>query len=129
MIQFILTFFMAVVTVSGVAIAWPKFTSQPRPEPLSRVNDIVKNTPVGKNIANVLGISDNESVEQINIASVASSLTERIAQTVEDRTSRIVVTQAVRQLASQVDKLSSEDRKQIQDLICKSEASPSSLSQ
>ncbi len=120
---------MAVVTVSGVAIAWPKFTSQPRPDPLTRVNDIVKNTPVGKNIAKVLGISDDMSTEPINIASVASSLTERIAQTVQDRASHIVVTQAVRQLAWQIDKLSAGDRQQVQELLCKPEASSSSQAQ
>lgn len=127
MLRFVLTLFAAGVIVSGVAIAWPRLTSQPRPEPLTRVNDIVKNTPVGKNIANVLGISDNESVEPINIASVASSLSASLIKAAEDRAARIVVTQAVRQLASQFDGLPENDKKQIQEFICKSSTESASL--
>ncbi len=127
MIQFVIIFLVAAVTISGVAVAWPKFSSEPRPAPLVKVNDIVKGTPVGKNIASVMGISNETTAEPINVASVATSLKEKLVKAVGEKAQHIVVTQAVRQLASQFDTLPDGDKKQIQELICKpSTASASS---
>ena len=120
MIKFVITLLVIAVMLSAVAVGWPKLTSQPRPVALARVNDFVKDTSVGKNIALALGITD-QSIEPINVASVASSLAQGIAKAAAGRAQHIVVTQAVRQLASQFDALSKSDKEQIQGLICTNE--------
>ncbi len=120
----IVSLLLSAITVAGASIAWPRLTNQPRPEPLEKVNSIVKDTALGKSFANVLGVSDQQSVEPINVASEASKLTASIMKTAQERAAKIVVTQAVRQLINQIGNLPAEEQAQIQELLCQPTDSP-----
>lgn len=113
----IVSVLLTAVTVAGASIAWPRLTRQPRPEPLEQVNSIVKDTPLGKSFANILGVS-SQSAEPINVASEASKLTANIIKTAQERAAKIVVTQAVRGIFAQMGNLPPEDQAQIHDLLC-----------
>lgn len=55
------------VMVSLASLVWPKITNQPRPELLTRVHDVVVETPLGKNIEGVLG------EQTVNMSEIVSS--------------------------------------------------------
>ena len=109
---------LTAVTVAGGSIAWPRLTNQPRPEPLEQVHAIVKDTQLGKTFAQVLGVTNEQSIEPINVASEASKLSESLIKAAQARAAKIVVTQAVRKLVSQIGNLPPEEQAQIQELLC-----------
>ena len=113
----VLSLVLMALTVAGGSIAWPRFTNQPRPAPLEQVNSIVKDTPLGKSFANILGVS-SQSAQPINVASEASKLTANIVKTAQERAAKIVVTQAVRGLLNQIGNLPAEDQAQIHEALC-----------
>lgn len=113
----IVSLLLSALTVAGASIAWPRLTNQPRPAPLEQVNSIVKDTPLGKSFADILGVS-SQSAEPINVASEASKLTASIMKTAQERAAKIIVTQSVRQLLAQISNLPAEDQAQIHELLC-----------
>ncbi len=117
--QIIASILGAVVVVSLVSLIWPKFTTQPRPLPLGQVRDLVLATKTGQSIAQVLGVTNESTIEPINISSVASSVTESVISGVQHRAQSIVVHQAVKELTKQFDQLPQEQQQEIQQLICK----------
>ena len=114
---------LMLATVAGGSIIWPKFSNQPRPEPLEQIHNVVKDTSLGKSFATILGVS-SQSAEPINIASEASKISENIMKAAQERAAKIVVTQAVRQLVAQIGSLPPEEQAQIQELLCKPAESP-----
>lgn len=121
--RFIIGLIVAGATLSVASMIWPKFSASARPQPLEELHTIVANTPLGQRLEEVLGVTDEADVEQVNIASVASSLTQSALGTLEDRARFIIVSQAVRQLASQFNDLPQDQKQQVQDLICVPEGS------
>ena len=103
-------------TVVIVSIGWTKFTDKPEPEALSKIRDIALETSVGTKVADVLGVSDDL---QIDVSSVAGSLVGAVGNAVKSKATDIVIHQAIEQISSQYNNLSSDQKKQIQELICK----------
>lgn len=116
--QFLLTFFASAVTVSGLSLVWPKLTDKPRPEPLSRVREIVMQTPFGANAANILGVTDEATAEPINVSSAAASIAGSVTSTVTQRVQQAIGQQFVTQLVRQYDRLPDEQKQQVRDAIC-----------
>lgn len=121
--RFIIGLIVAGATMSVVSIMWPKFSASARPQPLEELHSIVATTPLGQRLEEVLGVSDEADVEQVNIASVASSLAQSALGTLEDRARFIIVSGAVRHIASQYNDLPKDQKQQVQDLICAPERS------
>lgn len=100
-------FIVAGLTVAVVSIGWPKFTNSPEPVPLIALRTIVEKTPLGARISDM------------NVSSVAGSFVDGVGDAVKSKASEIVVHQAVEQITSQFNNLSTDQKKQIQDKICK----------
>ena len=113
----VVSLLLTALTVAGGSIVWPRLTNQPRPGPLEQVHNVIKDTSLGKSFANVLGVSDQQSVEPINVASEASKLTASIMKSAQERAAKIVVTQAVRGLIAQIGNLPPEEQAQIHELL------------
>lgn len=79
--QFIGVAIGASVFVSFASLAWPKVTSQPRPEVLTKVRDVVVQTEVGKGLEQVLGVSLGETVAS-GAAAVVDTVTRSAKQSV-----------------------------------------------
>lgn len=67
-IQFIGASIIAGTVMTLVSFLWPKVTTQPRPEVLTKIHDVVVQTPIGNRIEAVLG------EQTINISSAVSSV-------------------------------------------------------
>ncbi|KKU80876.1 MAG: hypothetical protein UY08_C0007G0014 [Candidatus Gottesmanbacteria bacterium GW2011_GWA1_47_8] len=52
---------LMLATVAGGSIIWPKFSNQPRPEPLEQIHNVVKDTSLGKSFATILGVSSQSA--------------------------------------------------------------------
>ncbi|MFZ5845656.1 MAG: hypothetical protein ACOY0S_04275 [Patescibacteria group bacterium] len=112
--------FILVAVISGVTVAlgsllWPKFTRQARPAPLQQVHDLVIKTDLGKEVAGILGVTDETTIAPINIASWAGSL----MSSTGEQAQQIVVTQTINRLLQQFEQLPPEQKQQIQQAICK----------
>lgn len=115
MFQFILSVIIATVTLSGSSLLWPRFTTQPRPEFLNKVHDVVVSTGPGKQAATVLGVSDEAAVEPFSLTGVQ----EGVKQAVTNRVQEVVVGNAVNELSRQFETLPKDRKLQIQEALCK----------
>ncbi|MBI5619331.1 hypothetical protein HY950_00015 [Candidatus Gottesmanbacteria bacterium] len=118
-LQFILTLGVAALTVGLGSLLWPKLTARVRPKPLTEIRNVVMQTPMGKQAATILGVSDEGAVTPINVSSVASSLVSGVVSAVGQKAQETVTRQAVQQLINQVDQLPADQKQQIQEALCK----------
>lgn len=118
-LQFIFAFIAAGVTVAAGSLLWPRLTANARPKPLQEVRDVVVQLPMGKEAAKILGVQDESSVKPVNVASSASSVVTNIISTIEKKSQEIVTRQVVEQLVRQVDQMPTEQKKQVQEVLCK----------
>ncbi len=112
--QFILVALSSAAVVVTASLGWPRITASPRPEPLTKVHDFVVETPVGRKLANTLGVTDEANIEPVNISSVAGSVSFEI----QKRAQSAVLSTVVQQLLKQYGQLSQEQQQDIQTLIC-----------
>jgi hypothetical protein len=117
--NFIIALIVAVVTISGGSLAWPKITSQPRPKLLQDVKNIVIKTSIGKDTATVLGVSDEAHITPVNLGQVASGAVGQVKTVIQNRVQAVIVGNAVNQLHQQFERLSTDQKTQIQEIICK----------
>jgi hypothetical protein len=115
----------AAVVVSFASLLWPKFTAQPRPPALTKVREMVVQTSVGKQAADVLGVSDDATPGPVNVGSFITSEGNAIVSNVGKAAQNAVTSKVIEQLASQFDKLPDDQKTQFQTLIC----SPSATKQ
>jgi len=106
------------IVISAMIISWNRFTDKPRPDVLEDLNNFLRNTQFGINIAQVLGATDETAIEKIDIRKSADEIYNALRFQAEERAKNIIITQAVRQLYSQFNNLSGDQRSQIRDLIC-----------
>lgn len=118
-VQFFAVLLASAITLAGGSLLWYKVTKSPRPEILTKVHDVLLTSPVGKQAAGILGVEDESKVEPVNISSVAGSIASSVATSVEKQVQNVVVGQVVTQIAKQYDGLSLEQKKQLEELICK----------
>ncbi|MFH0749343.1 MAG: hypothetical protein V1917_00315 [Candidatus Gottesmanbacteria bacterium] len=116
--QFILTLATSVAVISGASLVWPKLTSKPIPEPLTKVREIVLQTDIGKQAAQTLGVSDTSLIEPINVSSVASEVVSNVvsnaSQKVQDAATKEIIIQVVKKIES----LHPEQQEEIKKVIC-----------
>ena len=117
--NFLIASVIAAVTIAGGSLAWPRLTSQPAPKILQDVKNIVIKTPIGAQTANVLGVSDETHIKPINLGEVATGAVGQVKTAVENRIQAIIVGNAVNQLHQQFERLSPDQKTQIQEIICK----------
>jgi hypothetical protein len=121
-LQFILALGIALTSLTGGSLIWPRLTDQPRPELLEKVHDIALQTSVGKQGAQVLGVSDESQVEPINVGQLVTNALDGVKTAAQNRVQTIIVGNAVNQLSSQFDRLPEGQKEQIQQILCKAPA-------
>ncbi len=119
MIKFLAVGLLLLATIGIVSLAWPRFTTQPRPAPLEKVHEIVLGTEMGQEAAQTLGVASPSGIAPINPGQIVQSVVQSVVTTVERRTQEVVVQNATKQLTSQFDQLPPEQKQQIQSIICK----------
>jgi hypothetical protein len=116
--NFIIALVVATVTIAGGSLAWPRITTQPRPRLLQDVKNVVMKTSVGKDTATVLGVTDEKHVAPINLGAVAAGAVGQVKTAIQNRVQAVIVGNAVNQLHQQFERLSPDQKKQIQQSIC-----------
>lgn len=113
---------MTVFTLATLALgslAWPKFTNQPRPKELQVLHDAVLKTPAGQEAANVMGVTNADNVQPVNLGTVASSIGATIMNTLGQKASEVVANQAATVLLNQYKQLPLPAQQELQQSICK----------
>ena len=122
-VQLVLAVAVFGVTLSGGSILWPRVTSAPRPQFLQEVHDTVIKTGFGYQAANVLGVTDDKTVQPINLGQVANNAWNGVKTAAQKRATTIVMSQVTAQLTNQYEKLPKDQQKTLQQIICNSSAS------
>lgn len=125
-VQLVMAIAVFGVTISGGSLVWPKITSSPRPQLLQEVHDSVIKTPVGSSAAHVLGVTDDKTVQPINLGEVANTAWNGIKTAAQKRATTVVMSQVTQQLTNQYDKLPKDQQKTLQEIICKNATSSAS---
>jgi hypothetical protein len=117
--KFLVTGIFSFVMVSIISIAWPKFTGLPRPEPLVRIHEIVRDTTMGKQTAMVLGVHDEKNIEPIDAKILVGQLQGWAGDAIKERATQIVTKQAVNQIGKGFESLSDREKAVLREAICK----------
>lgn len=118
-LRFILVTIGTSLVISAASIMWPKLTTKARPQALQVVHDVVIKTSAGQQLSNVLGVTDETSVQPINISSVASTVANGAVSALTKQAQNVVVTQATNEIAKQYDQLSPDQKQVLENIICK----------
>jgi len=124
-IQFSLALAVAITSLAGGSLAWPRVTTQSRPALLEKVHDMTIKTDAGQRAAQVLGVSDESNVEPINLGKLVADGVNGVKSAAQKRVQTIVVSNAVNELTRQFDKLPKEQQVYIQEALCKPSENPS----
>ena len=116
MVKFISVLGIVILLACAAALLWPRLTSNPRPEPLTRLHDLLVSTSVGSNAANVLGVSDEAQVVPLTPQRVMQQVGDGIKARVTD----IIITNVVREIMSKFSQLPQNEQERILDAIGKS---------
>jgi len=117
-IQLVLAVAVFGVTLSGGSLVWPRLTNNPRPQLLTQVHDAVVKTPVGSKAAQVLGVSDEATVQPINLGQIAGAIGNSIKTAAQNRAQTIIMAQVMGQITSKYESLPQDQKKQLQRIIC-----------
>lgn len=128
-VQLVLAIAVFGVTLSGGSLVWPRITGAPRPQFLQDVRDKVIQTAPGQQAAQVLGVSDDQAVEPINIHEIAANAVNSIKAAAERRAQTIIMAQISEQLTNQYQKLPEDQQRQLQQIICAPSATASGVVQ
>jgi hypothetical protein len=117
------------ITLSGGSLVWPHFTNAPRPQLLQQVHDRVVKTPVGFQAARVLGVTDDKTIQPVNMGQVVGSVGNSIKSAVQKRAQSIITAQIVGQLSNRFEKLPKDQQKQLQEIVCPTSSTASGVVQ
>lgn len=117
-LQFLLASIGATIAISLVSLLWPKVTTNPSPAVLTQVRNVVVQTPLGKQAADVLGVSDSQSSGPINVKDWAVSEGNAIVSNIAESASQVVVSQVVKQMIGQIDKLPDNQKVELRQILC-----------
>ena len=117
-LQFLLAAIGSAVVISVASLVWPKVTNKPRPAALTQVRNAVVQTQVGQQAAQVLGVSDEAATGPVNVRDWAVAEGNAIVNNITDSASQAVVSQVVKQMLGQIDKLPGDQKQQLQQILC-----------
>lgn len=117
-LRFLIVLLIATGTIISISFFWPFLTLHPRPEVLVKVRDFVLSTSLGSSVANVLGVTDEGSVQPINIGTIATEAVSGAVSSVREYTASALFLSAVRKLAGQYNELRPDQQEEVRELIC-----------
>lgn len=124
MAKFVSVFGIVILVAVVLSLLWPRISPYPRPEPLTRLHNILVATPVGGQAAQVLGVSDDATVVPLT----PQGILQGVVDSVKVRVTDVVITHAVREIISRFSQLSPEEQTRILDAISQSMNASSSAS-
>lgn len=117
-LRFIVAAFGSAVVISLVSLLWPRFTDRPSPPVLTKVRQTVQQTSLGQQASDVLGIENDGTAEPLNVEEWVAAQGNAILSNISDSAQQVVVNQVVRQIMTQVDRLTPEQKTELQHSIC-----------
>lgn len=118
LIQYVAAALGSAVVISIASLVWPKVTAQPRPKQLTQVREMVMQTQVGQNMAQVLGVTDEDSVKPMSVGEFVQEQATAVVSNVADSAQHAVTSQVLVQLAKKFNELPKEEQDQFRALIC-----------
>jgi hypothetical protein len=106
------------VVLSLISIGWPRFTASSRPEFLQKVHDAVKDTPMGRQVSQVLGVSTEVPPKPIDVQSLLIQLKDWTAGKIQEKTDEIITRQAILQIKQRFNSLNEKEKLILQTAIC-----------
>lgn len=106
------------VVVVFASLLWPRVTSQPRPEALTKVREIAIQTPAGLNLAQVLGVTDESGIQPTSINDVVTTGTNAAIDTVTKSAQHAVTTRILETLGKQFNDLPEDEKATFRAQIC-----------
>lgn len=117
-LQFLFASVGAAAAISIASLLWPKFTTKPSPPALTQVRQAVEQTPLGKQAADVLGVSDNQPTAPVNIKDWAVAQGNAIVSNIAESASQVVVSQVAKQIVGQVSTLPDSQKTELRQILC-----------
>lgn len=112
------------IVIAFASLLWPRISSDPRPIALTKVRDMVIETPAGANLASVLGVADESAAEPININDMVVTGTTAVINTVATTAQRAVTNRVLETLVGQFNGLPEEDKASFRAQICEPTPQP-----
>lgn len=116
--QFIGAALGGAVVVVFASLLWPRVTTQPRPEALTKVREIAIETPAGKNLAQVLGVTDESGVQPTSINDVVTTGTNAAIDAVTKSAQHAVTARILDTLGKQFQDLPEDEKATFRAQIC-----------
>lgn len=118
LVRYLITGILAAVATVGAAIFWYRVTDRPRPAALDKVHEIVVNTTAGRQLSEILGITDTPAEAPVNLASAGATLVGSVAGAVKERVTEAATTTIVRELLRQYNRLPGSQQEVIKETVC-----------
>lgn len=112
-LQFVFAAIGLAIALSVSSLLWPKVTSKPMPDALVQVKHAVEQTPIGKQTADVLGVSDDQTPEPINIGDWAVAQGNAIISNITESATDAVVSSVAKQIGK---------NEELQQILCATES-------
>ncbi len=106
------------VVVVFASLLWPRVTSEPRPEALTKVREITIETPVGYNLATVLGVTDETGIAPTSVNEVVTTGTNAAIDAVAKSAQHAVTVRIMESLANQFNDLPEDEKATFRAQIC-----------
>ena len=106
------------VVVVFASLLWPRITSEPRPEALSKVREMAIETPVGLNLAQVLGVTDETGITPTSVNDIVTTGTNAAIDAVTKSAQHAVTTRIMGSLAKQFNELPEDEKATFRAQIC-----------
>lgn len=116
--QFIGAFLAGSALIVGASFLWPKLTGQARPQLLEDVHEKALETDAGRRAEDVLGITDPENVQKIDIGSVSASVVKTVTTEVQKKSEEIIEKRIIEELVRRVEVLPADQKQEVQKIIC-----------
>lgn len=117
-IKYVLVASASAGVVALISLLWPRFTTKPKPQSLESVRSAVFGTEIGKNAADLLGVSQGD-IKPINLSDAVSSVAGAVTSSVEQKVAQIVSDQVASQVVKQYNQLPVPQQDRVVEMICK----------
>lgn len=100
------------------SLLWPRITSEPRPEALTKIREITIETSVGQNLAAVLGVTDEAGITPTNVNDVVTTGANVAIDAVTKSAQHAVTTRLMETFIKQFNDLSEDEKATFRAQIC-----------